>query len=360
MADNIRFAIIGCGVIGKVHAEQLGEVPDAELVAVADVIEERASSLASKYNNVAWYTDYREMLKRDDIDVVNVCTPSGMHADMGIDAAQSGKHVITEKPMDITLEKADAFISACRLADVKLAAIFQRRFDETTKALKSQIEAGKLGKLVLGEATMNWYRSQAYYDSGDWRGTWALDGGGAFMNQAIHTVDQLQYLMGPIASVFAYSGTLAHERIEVEDASVVSIRFRDGGIGSMVATTVAYPGLNSRIELFGTKGTAVIDTDADVFTHLYYKPDSHNSHYGDEAAINLAPSMREGGGDGGAADPTDVGGTGHRAQFIDMIDAIRNNREPLVNGEEGRHALEIILAIYESSRTGKPVDLPLK
>lgn len=359
MADTIRFGIIGCGVIGKVHADQLVGVQGAKLVAVADVNPERAQAVANKYG-VDWHSNYEEMLQRADIDVVNVCTPSGLHADMGITAAKAGKHVIVEKPMDISLAKADELIRTCRQNDVKLAVIFQRRWDKTTRITKELIESGKLGNLVLGEAALNWYRSQEYYNSADWRGTWAMDGGGAFMNQAIHTVDQLQYLMGPVSSVFAFSGTLAHEGIEVEDTSSATLRFRSGAIGSLVATTVAYPGITSRIELCGTKGTAMMDTDRDVFTHLYFRPENGGGqHYGDEKAVNLASTFGIGEGDGGASDPTDVGGAGHRAQFIDMIQAIQEDREPKVNGEEGRQALEIILAIYESSRTGKQVQLPL-
>lgn len=359
MAEAIRFGIIGCGVIGKVHAEQLANVEDAKLVAITGRDPILARALAGKYG-ADWFTNVHDMLQREDIDVVNVCTPSGMHAEIGIAVANAGKHVIVEKPLDVSLKKTDELIAACRENNVKLATIFQRRWDKATTIVKEAIDSGKFGKVMFGQAALNWYRSQAYYESADWRGTWEMDGGGALMNQAIHTVDQLQYLMGPVASVFAYADTLEHERIEVEDVCAATLRFCSGAIGSLVATTVAYPGITSRIELFGTKGTAIMDTDKDVFTHFYYRPEQREDQdYRNDSAVNLASSLGVGEGDGGAADPADVGGSGHRAQFTDMIQAIREDREPLVNGQEGRKALEIILAIYESARTGKPVDLPL-
>ncbi len=354
MAKKLRFAIIGCGVIGKHHAQILSEIPDAELAAVADEAADRAKSLAEKYG-IDYYTDYKEMLARDDIDIVNVCTPSGMHADNAIDIAKAGKHAIVEKPMDIVLEKADRMIAAFREAGKKLTVISQHRFDPATVQVKKDLEAGKFGKLILGTAAINWYRSQAYYDSGDWRGTWALDGGGVLMNQSIHTIDLLQYFMGPVESIYAHCATLGHERIEVEDVAVATLKFRNGALGTIVGTTCAYPGLTTRLEIFGENGSAVIDADKLVF-HQFKEESDEDNLYG----VKKKAGGPAGEGEGtGAADPAAISANSHRLQFEDMIAAVREDREPLVNGEEGRPPLEIILAIYQSARTGQPVKLPL-
>jgi UDP-N-acetyl-2-amino-2-deoxyglucuronate dehydrogenase len=357
MGDEIRFGLIGCGVISKTHAEQIDRIDGARLVAVADVEEEKARNLAEKYK-VDWYHDYLELLKREDIDVVNILTPSGMHADMAIEAAKYGKHIIAEKPIDITLEKANSMIEVCRDAGVKLATISQHRFDPSTVKVKESIVQGNLGSPVLGQAAVNWYRSQDYYDSGEWRGTWALDGGGALMNQSIHTIDLLQYLMGPVESINAHTATLTHERIEVEDVAVATVKFTNGALGTIIGTTSAYPGLSARLEVFGTHGSAVIDND--VLTNYYLRSEEEKGEmYGGGKAVNLA--KQENNEDvAGASDPAAIFGDSHRIQIQDMIDAIREDREPLVNGEEGLKPLEIILAIYESAKTGKTVTFPLK
>lgn len=355
LASETRFAIIGAGVIGKLHAEQIKKIEGARLVAVADEILDNAKALATQYD-ADYYTSYHEMLNRNDIDIVNVCTPSGLHGDVTIDVARAGKHVICEKPMDISLAKADAMIQACREAGVKLSVISQHRFDSATVRVKQSIDNGELGRLVMGECAVNWYRSQAYYDSAGWRGTWALDGGGTLMNQSIHTLDLLQHLMGPVDSITAHTDTLAHERIEVEDVAAAVVRFKNGAVGTIACTTCAYPGLSARLEVFGSRGTAVIDADA--LTHFYHKPEDDTNYDGEKRGRNLA--VNDGvDGDGGASNPAAIYGDAHRLQFIDMIEAVRDNRDPLVDGEEGRKPLEIILAIYESSRTGRTVHLPL-
>ncbi|UOF89499.1 Gfo/Idh/MocA family oxidoreductase [Fodinisporobacter ferrooxydans] len=352
MAETLGFAVIGCGVIGLKHAEEISRIADAKLVAVTDSVLERAKSSGETFG-VEWYQDFRQMLKRPDIQIVNICTPSGMHADFAVEVAKAGKHVIVEKPIDIAIEKADAMIEACKEAGVKLCVISQHRFDPATARVKASIEEGKLGQLFLAEAAVNWYRSQGYYDSGDWRGTWAFDGGGALMNQSIHTIDVLQYLMGPIESVHAYMGTKNHERIEVEDVAVAIARFRNGGMGTIAGTTAAYPGLSTRLEIFGTNGSAVIESDQ--LTHLYQIETPVKGVHHRIKATNLAQESE--------CNKNDTASTpaisAHRFQFQDMIDAVRSNREPLVNGIEGRKSLEIILAIYKSAQTGETVYLPL-
>jgi UDP-N-acetyl-2-amino-2-deoxyglucuronate dehydrogenase len=344
----IRFGVIGCGVISQRHAEEILAIEDAELVAVADVEPSRAEAFGQRYG-IDWYDDFHFLLDRTDIDVINVCTPSGMHARFATAAARAGKHVIVEKPIDISLPKADEMIESCRRAGVKLCVISQHRFDPATIKVKQMMMEGALGRPILGEAAVNWYRSQGYYDSAEWRGTWEWDGGGVLMNQSIHTIDLLQYLMGPVESVQAHMGTLNHDRIEVEDVAVAIVRFRNGGLGTIVGTTAAYPGLSARLEIFGTQGSAVIDSDK--LTHLYVaKGGIEGGQYKVEAE-NLAETELE----------VDVAyPSAHRLQFLDMMNAIRENREPLVNGEEGRKGLEIIQAIYQSARTGSAVSLPIQ
>ncbi|MCR8633422.1 Gfo/Idh/MocA family protein [Paenibacillus radicis (ex Xue et al. 2023)] len=345
------FAIVGAGVIGQTHAERLLSVDKGKLVVICDEVADKAKELAEKYG-CDWSSNLDEVLARTDVDIVNICLPSGMHAKYTIAAARAGKHVITEKPMDITSDNALQMIQECRKAGVKLAVISQHRLQASTQQIKQDIESGKFGKLIIGTGAINWYRSQEYYDSGAWRGTWAFDGGGALMNQGVHTVDVLQYLMGPVESVHAVCETLGHERIEVEDAAVATLRFRNGAVGTLVATTCAYPGLTTRVEIFGQDGSAVIEGDELVFRNVK----SESGEDGSNASHSSVSKSNRGNGTT-AADPTAIEGAGHIKQMNDMIAAIEENREPIINGEEGYKPLEIILAIYESARTGQTVQL---
>jgi predicted dehydrogenase len=283
------------------------------------------------------------MIARDDIDIVSVLTPSGLHAEIGIAAARAGKHVIVEKPMDITLERAGALILACREAGVKLCVISQHRFDPAVVALKQAVVEGRLGQLNFGGSHTKWYRSQDYYDSGDWRGTWALDGGGALINQSIHYVDILQYILGPVSELHAYCATRAHERIEVEDLAVASLKFRSGALGLLEGSTSAYPGFCARLDVYGSDGSVIIENDSVSEWRMR------------SGETNPVPTQ-EAGFIGGSSSK-DIWHFSHRCQIADMLDAIREDREPLVNGDEGRKPLEIVLAVYESARTGKPVKL---
>ncbi|MCC2686245.1 MAG: oxidoreductase [Paenibacillaceae bacterium] len=351
---KIRFGLIGCGVNGtKQHSRLLADMPDAELVAVCDNVESKAKKLG-ELRGVPYYTDHRELLKRDDIDVVTISLPSGLHAEYAIACAEAGKHAIVEKPMDITLEKADRLISTFRKAGLKLTVISQHRFDPATVQVKKDIAAGKFGRLILGTAAINWYRSQAYYDSGDWRGTWAFDGGGALMNQSIHTIDLLQYFFGKVDSIYAHCVTMGHQ-IEVEDAAVATVRFESGAIGTIVGTTCAYPGVGSRLEIFGEKGTAIIERGGLAFS-AFREEGETDEQTKQKTYRRSAANYDE---DGGASQPDAIEMSAHRLQIEDMIAAIREDRDPLVTGEEGRLPLEIILAIYCSAKTGQPVKLPL-
>jgi len=342
MKQVLNFAIVGCGVISATHAKCIAQIPDAKLVALCDIVEEKVQKLARDYP-ADIYTDYEEMLKREDIDVVSVLTPSGLHAEIGIAAAQAGKHVIVEKPIDVTLEKADRLIKACREAGVKLCSISQHRFDKAIVDIKKAVDSGKLGQLNFGGSHTKWYRTQEYYDSGDWRGTWALDGGGALMNQSIHYVDMLQYIMGPVEEVSAYCATRAHERIEVEDIAVAAVKFKSGALGLIEGNTAAYPGFCTRLDIYGTEGSVIVENDKIV----EWKLKSGEEYKADDQEISNIAGL------GSAYITIDS----HQRQIQDMVNAIKEDREPLVNGEEGRKPLQIVLAIYESARTGRPVKL---
>ncbi len=335
---ELGFGIVGCGVIAPTHAKALQGIAGAKLVACCDVVSEKAEKFAEEFGCDA-YTDLAEMLKRDDLDAVCVCTPSGLHAEVGIQAVKAGKHVMVEKPIDVTLEKADALIQAAKEAGVKLGVISQNRFHDDLQKLKKAVDEGKLGQLNFGGSHTKWYRSQEYYDSGDWRGTWELDGGGAIMNQSIHYVDLLQYIMGPVEEIFAYCATRDHVRIEVEDIAVASVKFKSGAIGIIEGNTAAYPGFYTRLDIYGSNGSVIIQSNKIVEWKLKGE-ESADAGSGEEVA--------------GAASPL-LGHSCHQRQLGDFVAAIREDREPSVNGEEGRKPLEIIMALYESARTGKPV-----
>jgi len=337
--DKVRFGIVGCGVIGPTHAEAIKNIEIAELKAVCDIIPERARDLGEKYG-VDWYTDYDQMLARNDIDVINICVPSGLHAELGIKAAKAGKHVLVEKPIDITLEKADALIEACQKAGVKLSVISQHRFDPGIRELKSAIDSGKIGKLVMADAYVKWWRTQEYYDSAGWRGTWALDGGGALMNQSVHFVDQLLYLAGPVKEITAYCGTLAH-KIEVEDVAIAIIKYKNGALGVIQGSTACYPGFKERIEVHGTNGSVVVEGPFVRDWLIKGEEKKGVSNQGESAS----------------SDPRSLFIKGHIAQIRDMTEAVLYNRTPSITGEDGRRAIQFILAVYESSRTGKAVEI---
>jgi predicted dehydrogenase len=292
-----------------------------------------------------------EMLADPEIDAVCICTPSGMHADMAVDAAKAGKHVMSEKPMDITLDKMDLMIKTCRECNVKLGVIFQRRTSPLWHKIKKVVDEGKLGKMVLGDAYLKYYRSQEYYDSGDWRGTWALDGGGALMNQGVHMIDILQWIMGPVESIFAYSAPLVRKRIEVEDTAVACIKYKNGAFGILEGTTSVNPGMQHRLELHGELGSITVNGEQILNWNVpgeEEKAPGEDGNGGVDIKIGTA-----------ATKPTSIATGGHQIQIADLIQAIKEDRDPMVTGEEARRAVEIILAIYESSRTGKQITLPL-
>jgi len=318
------------------HADAIATLPGARLVAVTDVAAGAAAAFAAA-RGCAAEADLDALLTRADIDVVCVCVPSGLHAEVGTRAAKAGKHLVVEKPIDVTLAAADRLIEASRAAGVALTVISQHRFDPGLIELKHLLGEGSLGRLVLGEASTKWYRTQAYYDSARWRGTWTMDGG-SLMNQGIHYVDLLRWCMGPVTEVTAVCTTQAHQ-IEVEDTALAIVRFASGAVGTIMSSTAAFPGFPQRLEVTGTEGTAVVE-DGRIVT-------------GPGAAAGGAPP----GATGVAADPAAVEVASHAAQIADLLAAIEEGREPAVGGQEGRDALEIVCAVYESARTGRTVRL---
>src|SRR6476469_7958563 len=266
-AKKVRFAVIGAGMIGAVHASAFSQLPEtAELVAIVDVNRPKALALAEQYG--AEHTDdLTGLLSRDDIDAVTVCTPSGLHADVAVAALDAGKHVVIEKQIDVSLAAADRIIQAETRSGRKATVISQHRFDRSTETVLRAVTDGTLGSITSAMASHAWWRGQSYYDSGEWRGTWALDGGGAVMNQTVHTINLMVTILGTPVEVFAYTACLAHERIEVEDTATAVVKFESGALGIIHATTAAYPGLDASLRIFGSKGSAVISDDELVFFH---------------------------------------------------------------------------------------------
>lgn len=366
-SEKIRFGVIGCGSIGPTHMGALKQIGDAELVAVADTVAERAQSAAKKYDVPRVYASAHELLRDPDIDAVCLCTPSGMHGEGAVAALEAGKHVIVEKPMEVSLEACDRMIAAEDSTGKKLAIISQHRFDAATVLVKDAIDAGKLGKIVLADASVKWWRTQQYYDSGDWRGTWQWDGGGALMNQGVHTVDLLQWLTGGVASLYAQTRTAAHERIEVEDVAVAALTFENGAVGTLTATTAAWDGFPVKIDIYGTEGVAILEGDSLKLLKLKsgeeYKSEEAAVHAlsvakGGTASVKEEASTRlEVASGGSAAALGAVWGDAHRAQIEDFMRAIRTDTKPLIDGRAGRKPLEIIFGVYRSSRSGQPVTL---
>lgn len=338
----LGFGIVGGGVIGPFHAKALRNVKGARLVAVCDAIEAVAQKFGADLGVTA-YTDLGKMLERDDINVLDVCTPSGLHAKLGIQGAEAGKHVLVEKPIDITLERADSLISACNRADVKLGVICQHRFDAATRKLKDAVDQGRFGRLILGDAYVKWYRTQEYYDKGGWRGTWKYDGGGSLINQSIHTIDLQRYIMGDPEWLFGKIGVMSH-KIETEDLGLAILQFKSGARGVIEGSTSVYPGLPERLEVHGEKATAIIEGGKMV------KWAVEGELEGTEEKAKLSA----------AAEASAITADSHALQIQDFVDAIGQDRKPLVDGLEGRKALEVVVAVYRSSQTGKVVKFPIR
>jgi predicted dehydrogenase len=344
------FAIVGCGLIARFHARALAEVPNARLVALVSRSAANARKMADELGlRCDLSTDLAAVLARPDVDVVIVTTPSGAHLEPAVAAAEAGKHVVVEKPLEVTLERCDRIIEACDRAGVQLCTIFPSRFGDANCALKAAVDAGRFGRLTLAETTCKWWRPQSYYDEGGWKGTRALDGGGSLMNQAIHNVDLLLWLMGPATHVSGFTATLAHERIEVEDTAVACLRFHSGALGVIQATTSVHPGFPKTVAVHGDRGSAVIEQD-DVL-RWDFTPETDA-----DRALRERFAQKTG-ASGGSSNPAAISHQGHARQLTDFVEALAAGRRPLVDGREGRRAVELILAIYRAAATGRTVEL---
>jgi UDP-N-acetyl-2-amino-2-deoxyglucuronate dehydrogenase len=346
------FGLIGCGMIAEFHTRAINEIDGAHIIGACSRNRANAEKIAGMAGHAcAIVDDVDKLLALPGLDVVCVCTPSGAHMEPAKRAAEAGKHVVVEKPLEITLPRCDAIIAACERAGVRLCTIFPSRFTAANRRLKEAIDLGRFGRLTLGDTYVKWWRIQEYYDSGGWRGTWRLDGGGALMNQAIHNVDLLTWLMGDVANVSAMTATLAHTRIEVEDTAVAALRFQSGALGVIEAATSAYPGLLKRTEIHGDRGSARVEQDDITLWDFQEKVPSDN--------IVHAAMAGQTGFKAGASDPRGITHVGHRDQLADFLQAIDQGRDPVVDGREGRKSVEIIRAIYRSAQSGRVVSLPL-
>ncbi|MGC9362453.1 MAG: Gfo/Idh/MocA family protein [Candidatus Syntrophosphaera sp.] len=340
---KIRLGLIGCGRISKNHFEAVSQIPEAEFVAVADVLPDKLKHVTDTYGIKNVYTDYNEMLDKEELDAVSICTPSGLHPQMGVDVAKHRMHVITEKPMGINIADSDKLIRACDANNVKLFVIKQNRLNSTMQLLKNAIEKNRFGKIFLAQSNVFWQRPQAYYDAEKWRGTWEFDGG-AFMNQASHYVDAMYWLLGNVDSVMAYTATMARN-IEAEDTGCAILHFRNGLIATINVTMLTYPkNFEGSITIIGEKGTVKL---GGVAVNRIEKWEFED--YDDDDRIAQDANYQ----------PPNIYGFGHNPYYRNVVDVLLNHGDPSTDGRDGRKSVEIIQAIYQSAKTGKRVSLPL-
>jgi len=340
---KIGYCVAGLG-IGKAHVAAAASNPNVDYLVICDIDETRLNAVGEKYPQAVRYNSFEKMLEDPRIDIVSVALPSGMHAEYAVKALKAGKNVLCEKPIDITVEKALTIEAARIETGKKVGVIFQNRNNAVMREAKKAVEEGKLGKLILGTFAVKWYRDQPYYDAGGWRGTWGMDGGGSLMNQSVHTVDLMQWLMGDVESVQGHY-TIANHNIETEDLTTSVIKFKNGALATFVSTTCCNPNRGTYIQVYGADGCIELNGDKVEA----WKPAGVTAE--EEAAI--IAKYDKGNAAAVAADPTLV--IGHASQVNDMIDAVINDRDPQVGPMEAMKAVRIINAVYESSRTGKVI-----
>jgi UDP-N-acetyl-2-amino-2-deoxyglucuronate dehydrogenase len=338
-----NFGIIGAGLIADFHAKAIQSLSNARLIGICGTNPMKVSSLAEKYGCMA-FSDMNEMLCSPEIEIVTIATPSGAHLEPATKAAKSGKHVLCEKPLEISLSRIDAMIKAHNEAGTKLGGIFNYRFNDTLNYLKRAVDSDRFGTITYASVHVPWWRNEAYYKN-SWHGTVELDGGGALMNQGIHMIDILQYLMGPVDSLQAYVATLAH-KIEVEDTATAILQFRNKALGVIYGSTASFPGQFRRLEITGTRGTVILEENSFKVWQFADQTESDNE-------IIKAFSRIEGGG--GVSDPAAIPFEPHARNIAAFINAIETGRPFEVDGTEARKAVEIILAIYSAAREKKPV-----
>ncbi|MDY4610530.1 MAG: Gfo/Idh/MocA family oxidoreductase [Sphaerochaetaceae bacterium] len=348
MEKKVGFGIIGLGVIADTHAIALSHGRNCFLAGAFDVVPGKAESFCRKYGGTP-YDKLDVFLADPRIEAVCITTPSGYHLDPVLAAMRAGKHALVEKPLEITAERCDEIINAAKHAGVKLSGIFQSRFHDAPRLIKKAIEDGKFGTIVLADAQIKWFRTQEYYDSGAWRGTWKVDGGGVLMNQSIHAIDLLQWFMGEVKEVSAFTSTSAHERIEVEDTGAAVLKFANGAIGVIEGTTGAYPGTLKKIEICGSKGSALLEEESLKVWKFVDETDED-----ERIRAEFLEATSSG---GGASDPRAINTHGHERQFEDFADAILHDRAPFITGEDAKKSVEIIRAIYESAQSKQLVRL---
>jgi UDP-N-acetyl-2-amino-2-deoxyglucuronate dehydrogenase len=346
-----RCAVVGAGMVGATHVRVIPTLANTTLVAICDRKPENAQAALKKAElaEVPIYPNLSEMLSKEKIDVVHIATPSGLHMEPALEAIEAGVNVISEKPLEITLERADAIINAAAKKGVRIGCIFQNRWKPENRALKLAAEENRFGKLTWAGSFTPWFRPEKYYEDVNWRGTWKFDGGGAVMNQSIHSIDLLQWIAGPIRRVSAYAGTRCHPKIETEDTLTCALQFQNGAFGTILGTTALFPGQPPRIEIGGENGTAISENGLKMFSFRETKPADH------ELLQKLAPNS--------AASPTKsnaaaVNTQAHASNISSILQSWEAGQEAETNGAESRKSLAIVLAMYESAkRDGEPVDV---
>lgn len=337
----LKVGIVGCGVIAPSHVKGISETEGTLLYAVCDIVKERADVFAEKHGAKKVYYDYAQMLKDKDIDIIAVCTPSGIHGEMAIAAIKAGKHIVCEKPMEITTEKLNAVVNSAKKSNVKFSCVFQRRFSDSSVKIKKAIENGDLGKILVADTYLKYYRSAEYYKSGDWRATWEMDGGGALMNQGVHGIDLMSWLMGGINTLYTVARTQLHD-IKVEDAALSVVQFNNGAIGVMEGTTCVNPAQSTRFEIHGERGSIIFDDSGIKLWQIDGKD------YASETASD----------DGSGSDPIKaLSNVSHTPIYQDLVHSIQNDTQTAVPPEEGRRAVETILAMYKSSKEKREIKL---
>ncbi len=342
MDNKLNVGIIGCGTIARIHAQAISQSKYLRLISVFSRTEKNAKVMGEEFG-VNWYTDWGKFISETNLDAVSICTPNGNHLDYGELAAKSGKHVIVEKPIEITIKRAKRLIAVCKDNNVALAVIYQSRFISEINSLKEKLDANIIGDFFMGDAYIKWFRGQDYYDSGEWRGSFALDGGGVLINQAIHTIDLLQWFMGDVESICGQIDTLTHDRLEGEDNAVAIVKYKSGAMGVIQGSTSIQPAQARRIEIHGNKGTVIIDGD-DV---RILKEDDQGTIMNKKKGKSSGASSPLA---GFSIDP-------HRHQFEAIASAISNGEEPPVSGRESLKSLAIVMAIYESSKSNQSINM---
>jgi predicted dehydrogenase len=345
-----RFGIIGLGNIAKVHIKAIESLNNCQFIAGYDLVPGKAKEICSNYDNCTGYDDIEEFLANKNLDIVTITTPSGAHLGPAIKVIESKRHVIIEKPLEITSQRCNLIIEKAKEHGVIAAGIFQSRFYEAPKIIKKAIDAGKFGVLSICDAHVKWFRSQAYYDSAEWRGTWALDGGGTLMNQSIHAIDLLLWLCGPVEEVTAYTALRSHSGIEVEDTATAILKFKNGALGVIEGTTGSYPGFLKKIDICGSKGSASIEEQNLVKYEFVDECEEDKRDF--ERLKNIATS------EGGASKASSIRYKYHAMVFEDVVNAIDENREPLITATEAKKSVELIEAIYRSAKEKCSVKVP--